>query len=96
MRRLNVAILDGVMTSDGIIDLDRSLAAALVDLVHSAGGLWIADEALGNLVAARPNSLLLNHLANSQAASWFGLFLGMPIVHTPRIGVCRTAFGTRV
>ena len=42
-----MAILDGVLTSDGIIDLDRSLAAALVDRVHAAGGLWIADEVQG-------------------------------------------------
>jgi hypothetical protein len=37
---------------------------------------------------------VLSHFANSQAASWLLLFLAMPIVHTPRIGVCRTAFGT--
>ena len=41
------AILDGVMTSDGIVDLDRGLAASLVDRVRAAGGLWIADEVQG-------------------------------------------------
>ena len=34
----SAAILDGVLTSDGIIDLDPSLAAALVDRTHAAGG----------------------------------------------------------
>ncbi len=39
-----VAILDGVLTSDGIIDLDRVVAAELVRRTHDAGALWIADE----------------------------------------------------
>jgi 4-aminobutyrate aminotransferase-like enzyme len=38
------AILDGVLTSDGIIDVDPALAAALVHRAHDAGALWIADE----------------------------------------------------
>ncbi|MEO6351171.1 MAG: aminotransferase class III-fold pyridoxal phosphate-dependent enzyme [Candidatus Limnocylindrales bacterium] len=38
------AILDGVLTSDGIIDLSPSLAAALAQRTHDAGALWIADE----------------------------------------------------
>jgi 4-aminobutyrate aminotransferase-like enzyme len=38
------AILDGVLTSDGIIDLDRGLAAELVRRTREAGALWIADE----------------------------------------------------
>jgi 4-aminobutyrate aminotransferase-like enzyme len=38
------AILDAVLTSDGIIDLDSTLAADLVRRTHEAGGLWIADE----------------------------------------------------
>jgi len=41
------AILDGVLTSDGIIDLDPSLAAELVRRTHGAGALWIADEVQG-------------------------------------------------
>ena len=38
------AILDSVLTSDGIIDLDPALAAELVRRTHDAGALWIADE----------------------------------------------------
>jgi 4-aminobutyrate aminotransferase-like enzyme/Ser/Thr protein kinase RdoA (MazF antagonist) len=38
------AILDAVLTSDGIIDLGPSLAGELVKRTHAAGGLWIADE----------------------------------------------------
>jgi 4-aminobutyrate aminotransferase-like enzyme/Ser/Thr protein kinase RdoA (MazF antagonist) len=41
------SILDGVLTSDGIVDLDASLAADLVMRTHDAGGLWIADEVQG-------------------------------------------------
>ncbi len=39
-----VAILDAVLTSDGIIDLSPELAAELVHRTHDAGALWIADE----------------------------------------------------
>ena len=38
------SILDGVLTSDGIIDLHWSEAADLVRRTHEAGALWIADE----------------------------------------------------
>ena len=38
------AIMDGVLTSDGIIDLDAGLARELVRQAHGAGALWIADE----------------------------------------------------
>jgi 4-aminobutyrate aminotransferase-like enzyme len=38
------AIMDGVLTSDGILDLGPALAAELVRRTHEAGGLWIADE----------------------------------------------------
>jgi 4-aminobutyrate aminotransferase-like enzyme/Ser/Thr protein kinase RdoA (MazF antagonist) len=38
------AILDGVLTSDGIVDLSPDLAGELVRMTHAAGGLWIADE----------------------------------------------------
>ncbi len=38
------AILDSVLTSDGIIDLPPDLAGELVRLTRQAGGLWIADE----------------------------------------------------
>jgi len=37
-------ILDGLITSDGIADLDTAYVAELVRLTHAAGGLWIADE----------------------------------------------------
>lgn len=42
-----VAILDGVLTSDGFADLDPAYVQALVRLTHEAGGLWIADEVQG-------------------------------------------------
>ena len=38
------AIMDGVLTSDGIIDLEPELAAELVRRTHDAGAVWIADE----------------------------------------------------
>ena len=38
------AIMDAVLTSDGIIDLSRDVAAELVQRTHEAGALWIADE----------------------------------------------------
>jgi 4-aminobutyrate aminotransferase-like enzyme len=38
------AILDAVLTSDGIISLDPTVAAELVTRTHEAGALWIADE----------------------------------------------------
>ena len=37
-------IMDGVLTSDGIIDLSPALARELVRRTHEAGALWIADE----------------------------------------------------
>ena len=42
-----LAILDGVLTSDGILDLDPALAAELVRRTHDAGALWVADEVQG-------------------------------------------------
>ena len=38
------AILDGLVTSDGIADLDPGYVRDLVRRTHEAGGLWIADE----------------------------------------------------
>jgi 4-aminobutyrate aminotransferase-like enzyme/Ser/Thr protein kinase RdoA (MazF antagonist) len=38
------AILDGLLMSDGVHDLDPALIRQWVDQVHAAGGLWIADE----------------------------------------------------
>src|SRR4051812_28918471 len=38
------AIVDGVITSDGIADLDPGYVRELVRLRREAGGLWIADE----------------------------------------------------
>ena len=37
-------ILDGVVTSDGIFDLEPAYVQELVRLTREAGGLWIADE----------------------------------------------------
>jgi 4-aminobutyrate aminotransferase-like enzyme len=42
-----LAILDGVLTSDGIVDLEPSLVQELVRLTREAGALWIADEVQG-------------------------------------------------
>jgi 4-aminobutyrate aminotransferase-like enzyme len=39
--------MDGVLTSDGIIDLDPSIAVDLVERVRHDGALWIADEVQG-------------------------------------------------
>jgi 4-aminobutyrate aminotransferase-like enzyme len=41
------AILDGVLTSDGIIGIEPALAQELVRRTHDAGALWIADEVQG-------------------------------------------------
>jgi 4-aminobutyrate aminotransferase-like enzyme/Ser/Thr protein kinase RdoA (MazF antagonist) len=41
------AILDGVLTSDGIIALEPGVAQELVQRTHDGGGLWIADEVQG-------------------------------------------------
>jgi 4-aminobutyrate aminotransferase-like enzyme/Ser/Thr protein kinase RdoA (MazF antagonist) len=38
------AILDGLITSDRIADLDAGYVQELVRLTRAAGGLWIADE----------------------------------------------------
>ena len=38
------AILDGLVMSDGIADLEPAYVQELVRLTHAAGGLWIADE----------------------------------------------------
>jgi 4-aminobutyrate aminotransferase-like enzyme/Ser/Thr protein kinase RdoA (MazF antagonist) len=37
-------ILDGLLTSDGIADLDPAYVQELVQLTHESGALWIADE----------------------------------------------------
>jgi len=41
------AILDGVLQSDGVLDLEPAHVQELVRLTHRAGGLWIADEVQG-------------------------------------------------
>jgi 4-aminobutyrate aminotransferase-like enzyme/Ser/Thr protein kinase RdoA (MazF antagonist) len=41
------AILDGVLQSDGVYDLEPAYVQALVQMTHAAGGLWIADEVQG-------------------------------------------------
>jgi 4-aminobutyrate aminotransferase-like enzyme/Ser/Thr protein kinase RdoA (MazF antagonist) len=40
-------ILDGVLTSDGVYDLDPLYAQELARMTRAAGGLWIADEVQG-------------------------------------------------
>ncbi|MCU1359605.1 MAG: hypothetical protein JWN99_894, partial [Ilumatobacteraceae bacterium] len=42
-----IAILDGVLQSDGVYDLDPAHVQSLVAMTHAAGGLWIADEVQG-------------------------------------------------
>lgn len=44
---LAAAILDGVLISDGVLDLDPAYVQELVSLTHDAGGYWIADEVQG-------------------------------------------------
>jgi 4-aminobutyrate aminotransferase-like enzyme/Ser/Thr protein kinase RdoA (MazF antagonist) len=41
------AILDGLLTSDGILDLEPAFVEELVRLTQDAGALWIADEVQG-------------------------------------------------
>jgi 4-aminobutyrate aminotransferase-like enzyme len=41
------AILDAVLTSDGILDLEPASAAELLRLTRRSGALWIADEVQG-------------------------------------------------
>ena len=40
-------ILDGVLQSDGVYDLEPAYVQELVRRTHAAGGLWIADEVQG-------------------------------------------------
>ncbi len=42
-----LSILDGVLTSDGIVDLSPGVARELVGLARDAGALWVADEVQG-------------------------------------------------
>lgn len=42
-----MAILDGVLQSDGVYDLEPAYVQELVRLTHAAGGLWVADEVQG-------------------------------------------------
>lgn len=44
---LAATILDGVLQSDGVLDLDPVHVQELVHLTRQAGGLWIADEVQG-------------------------------------------------
>lgn len=44
---LAATILDGVLQSDGVLDLEPAQVQELVRLTHQAGGLWIADEVQG-------------------------------------------------
>ncbi|MHB1596685.1 MAG: aspartate aminotransferase family protein, partial [Streptosporangiaceae bacterium] len=41
------AILDGVLQSEGVHDLDAGYVSDLVRMTREAGGLWIADEVQG-------------------------------------------------
>ena len=45
--RLAMSILDGVMQSDGVLQLEPADVQALVMLTQRAGGLWCADEVQG-------------------------------------------------
>lgn len=42
-----MAILDGMLLSDGVYDLSPELVQQWVGLTHAAGGLWVADEVQG-------------------------------------------------
>jgi 4-aminobutyrate aminotransferase-like enzyme/Ser/Thr protein kinase RdoA (MazF antagonist) len=42
-----ITILDGVLQSDGVLDLAPDHVQELVRLTHQAGGLWVADEVQG-------------------------------------------------
>jgi 4-aminobutyrate aminotransferase-like enzyme/Ser/Thr protein kinase RdoA (MazF antagonist) len=42
-----LVILDGVLQSDGVYDLDPAYVQALLRLTRAAGGLWVADEVQG-------------------------------------------------
>ena len=44
---LAAVYLDGVLTSDGVIDLDPAYVQELLRLTHDAGGYWVADEVQG-------------------------------------------------
>ena len=75
---------------------DRSDVAARQEIEFTVSDFLAARhflEALGYRVEARPNSRLLSHLANSQAASWLGLDLAMAMFHTPRMGLTRVPLG---
>jgi 4-aminobutyrate aminotransferase-like enzyme len=42
-----MAILDGVLQSDGVFDLSPALVQEWVHMTRAAGGLWVADEVQG-------------------------------------------------
>jgi 4-aminobutyrate aminotransferase-like enzyme/Ser/Thr protein kinase RdoA (MazF antagonist) len=42
-----ITILDGILQSDGVLDLAPDHVQELVRLTHEAGGLWVADEVQG-------------------------------------------------
>ena len=44
---LAAVYLDGVLTSDGVVDLDPAYVKELLGLTHDAGGYWVADEVQG-------------------------------------------------
>jgi 4-aminobutyrate aminotransferase-like enzyme len=44
---LAATYLDGVVLSDGVIDLDPAYVQDLVQQTHQAGGYWVADEVQG-------------------------------------------------
>ena len=45
--RLAATYVDGVLISDGVIDLDPTYVQDLVRQTHEAGGYWVADEVQG-------------------------------------------------
>ena len=44
---LAAVYLDGILTSDGILDLEPDFVQELVGYTHDASGLWVADEVQG-------------------------------------------------
>lgn len=44
---LAATLLDGVLQSDGVLDLDPAYVQELARMTRTAGGLWVADEVQG-------------------------------------------------
>lgn len=46
-RGIAATYLDGILTSDGILDLEPEFVQDVLRQTHEAGGLWVADEVQG-------------------------------------------------